>query len=73
MTTKIFHIVMLDNVLHLIALWYLVTHVDGQPEWFYITGNTMLAGYLITTCITLLAFYVSNLAHSNQPKPPRNP
>lgn len=73
MTTKVFHMAMMDNIFHLLALWYLVTYVDGQPDWFYLTGKVLIIGYLITSFITIITFFLSNLPHSNQPKPPRNP
>lgn len=73
MTTKVFHMAMTDNVLHLLALWYLVTYVSGQPDWFYLTCKVLFICYLATSFITIITFFLSNLPHFNQPKPPRNP
>lgn len=73
MTTKVFHMAMMDNIIHLLALWYLVTYVNGQPDWFYLTCKVLFICYLITSFITIITFFLSNLPHSNRPKPPRNP
>lgn len=72
MTTKTFHMAMVDNVLHLFALWYLNDYVDGQPGWFYAICKVLIACYLVTALLTIVSYILSNL-QSNNPNRPKNP
>ncbi len=72
MTVKVFNFAIADNVLHLLAIWYLMTYVHDQPCWFYIACKVLIVCYFITSFITLLVFLFSNISHDDNPKSPRN-
>ena len=74
MTAKVFHMAMVDNALHLLALGYLTFHVTGQPDWFYYICNVLIICYMVTSLITILTYFLSNLPGADKPKqPPHNP
>ena len=75
MTTKIFHLAMMDNTLHLFAIWYLLERVKDQPSWFYTLCWILLVIYIIMLLVTMLEYHVSCIKKDkeNQPGPPKHP
>lgn len=75
MTTKIFHLAMMDNTLHLIAIWYLLEHVKDQPSWFYTLCWILLVVYIIMLLVTMLEYHVSCIKKDKQGPsgPPKHP